>query len=530
MFYIWLVQTPLIMKKIYAFLAFLTLCFGGIAQADYQYLEFNNVNALLSNGGVFFNDTEMSNPGYEVPMGSGNHGIYSMSFWFGGEDVGGQMKLAATTYEQEGDFFPGALTVDGSANLPIAEEATKQIYSISQAQIDFHIANYDEIGYEMVSVIENWPAHGDPAYDLAYYLAPFQDVDGDGTYDPSSGDYPLIKGAQAVYMIMNDKGEIHASGGDPIGLEMHLLFYQYAADDFLNNTTYLNMRIINRGTQTLYNFYSACYVDGDLGGSSDDYVGFNEDADVMYCYNGTNGDTDYGENPPAIGVALLNRDVSKFASIGDSPGAMGLPSIASDYYNYMNGRWLNGASFTYGGNGFGGEVEADFLYDGLPNTDSWNETTEENIPGERKMMMSNQHDGGVFSPNMELCYDYAIVYSREGDHLENAANVIDLATYARDYYLVDGESYCNNVVLGVEENQSDVDFNIYPNPSNGTFNILAQGEFSAAIYTLDGRQVYQSTQLSGNVIIKTDFENGTYLMVLQDSNEKRTSQLIVINQ
>ncbi|MBL4661982.1 MAG: hypothetical protein JKY22_00075, partial [Flavobacteriaceae bacterium] len=168
------------MKNLYIMFSFIAFSFTGFSQLEYQTLDFNNVNALLSNGGVFFNNTDFAAPAYELPKGSGNHGIYAMSFWFGGEDINGQRKIAATTYEQEGDFFPGALTKSGDATLPLAEVPTKQIYVVSQAQIDYHIANYDEVGYEMPTVIEEWPAHGDPSYDLAFYLAPFQDVDGDG--------------------------------------------------------------------------------------------------------------------------------------------------------------------------------------------------------------------------------------------------------------------------------------------------------------------------------------------------------------
>lgn len=499
----------------------------GICQLEYQALNFNNVNALLSNGGVFFNDTDDAAPGYEMPKGSGNHGIYAMSFWFGGEDVNGQLKLAATTYTQEGDFFPGALTVSGDASSPEAEEASKQIYLISQAQIDYHIANYDEVGYDMPAVIEDWPAHGDPSFDLAFYLAPFEDVDGDGIYDPTFGDFPIIKGDQAVYMILNDKGGIHASGSDPIGMEMHLLFYQYVGGDYLDNTTFLNMRIINRGSQTLFDFHSACFVDGDLGDSSDDYVGFNEGDNVMYCYNGSNFDADYGENPPAIGVALLNREVNKFAPVGGELDATGMPITPSDYYNYMSGRWLDGTSFTDGGTGYGGDVEVDFIYDGLPYGGGWTETTVGNPPGERRMMMSNQHFGGVFAPNTELCYDYAIVSNQASNFLSNAVNVINMAEYAKTHYLTDGEAYCNNIVLGIDEKAAKLSFDIYPNPSNGTFTIQADGIYTATIYTLEGRQVYQSANLNGNQFIQPGVSSGIYIVKILQNDKIYQSKLIV---
>jgi hypothetical protein len=146
------------------------------------------------------------------------------------------------------------------------------------------------------------------------------------------------------------------------------------------------------------------------------------------------------------------------------------------------------------------------------------------------MMMSNQHFGGVFSPNMELCYDYAIVYSREGDHLENAARVVELAEDAKAYYLMDGEPYCNNIVLGLDESKEETEFSVYPNPSSGIFTIQAEGAYIATIYTIDGRQVYQSQQLSGSSIINTEVENGTYLVIIKRDNEEIFNQLIVINQ
>lgn len=517
------------MKK--SFLIFTSILIQAFSygQVEYNYLDFNNVGALLSNGGVFFNNVGTGTPGYELPIGSGNHPLYDMSFWFGGEDINGQLKIAGTTYTQQSDFFPGALTVSGTATSPASEVPSKQIYLVYQSQIDYHIANYDEVGYVMPADIANWPAHGEVAYDLDFYLAPFQDVDGNGIYEPAAGDYPIIRGDRAAYLIMNDKGGVHASGGDPIGIEIHCLFYQYASDDFLDNTTYLNMRVINRSTQTLYNFRSACFVDGDLGQSTDDYVGFNSAANVMYCYNGSNYDADYGLNPPAIGVTLLNADVSKFAAISTGVGVTGLPVSAADYYNYMNGKWLDGSPFTFGGNGYGGAVETDFVYDGLPTTDSWNELSEENVPGERRMMMSNQISGGVLRPNDEICYDYAIVYSADGDYLENVENVVNNAQDARSFYEGIDEPYCNAAFSGLDENEISQYVSIYPNPSNGTFTIDLKGNFDLQLYTIDGRNVFNQSNVNGKSPLHLDLSNGTYLMKITQNNIVYQSKIVIHN-
>ena len=44
--------------------------------------------------------------------------------------------------------------------------------------------------YETPEVITNWPASHFDFDGTNEYLAPFQDVNGDGLYDPTAGDYP----------------------------------------------------------------------------------------------------------------------------------------------------------------------------------------------------------------------------------------------------------------------------------------------------------------------------------------------------
>ena len=110
------------------------------------------------------------------------------------------------------------------------------------------LSNCDENGvpdpsYEIPSIIKNWPATraDDDPENIAYYLAPFYDKDGDGEYNPSNGDYPyydidnelchtkiptmeeevhgtmhgsiladqVLKGDQTLWWIFNDKGASH---------------------------------------------------------------------------------------------------------------------------------------------------------------------------------------------------------------------------------------------------------------------------------------------------------------------------------
>ena len=246
---------------------------SSLSQVSTQSLDYNNVSAMVTDGGFFFNNPANNAPGYEVPSGSGLNTIYSGAFWFGGKDANGQLRLAAPDINgTTSDMWPGALSL-GTA-LPVLPNPLGQtLWAVTKAEVDNHIANYNQPGYVVPSSILNWPANGDISLGLSYFLAPFVDVNFDNVYNPLDGDYPCIKGDKAIYTIMNDKQDLHGSGGAPIGLEVHYMFYQFETNDYLDNTTFIDVNIYNRGTQTLYDFKSSFVMDGDLGNATDDYIG-----------------------------------------------------------------------------------------------------------------------------------------------------------------------------------------------------------------------------------------------------------------
>ena len=80
-------------------------CSPGTAKTD---LDVNNIRAKILTGGDMWWDFISAK--YEVPKGSGDYSIFSGSLWIGGLDAGGQLKVAAQTYRQNGnDFWPGPL-------------------------------------------------------------------------------------------------------------------------------------------------------------------------------------------------------------------------------------------------------------------------------------------------------------------------------------------------------------------------------------------------------------------------------------
>lgn len=321
---------------------------GCTPSSTFAWLNINNARVRVNAGGDMWWDLPGgSGAKYYIPANGSATSLYAGSLWIAGMDINNQLKCAAVRFRQVGnDFWTGPLTIDGTASIDAATcMEYDKMYNITRAEVDDFLANCDEngipeAGYEIPANILNWPAHGDPARGMSYYLAPFYDNDGDGTYDPTQGDYPyyditnelchtqtptmeemyagtvhgsilsdqVIKGDQTIWWVFNDKGNSHTeTGGSAIGMEIRAQAFAFATNDEINNMTFYSYEIINRSTYTLTNTYFSPWTDVDLGYAKDDYVGCDVSRGLGYGYNGAaidgNGETEaYGANPPAVGV------------------------------------------------------------------------------------------------------------------------------------------------------------------------------------------------------------------------------------
>ena len=305
-------------------------------------LNFNNVSARIENGGVLWMNRSNSTPDYEVPKGSGKNAIFAGGLWLGGLSPNGTLKLAGVTFRADGDnFWPGPLTLDGTASVD-ASICNKydRLYSAFKSDAQRHQAYFQAVenntvdiqfpdGYSRPSYFDEWPSdERNAGYDPI--LAPFVDFPSDGNtegvYEPELGDYPgydlsgevncrnatrdvPLFGDTTIFWIMNDKGNIHQDPeAEPIGMEIRAQAFAFADEGPINNMTFYNYVLINRGGQTLQNTYFGQYMDVDLGFPADDYVGCDVQRGLGFVYNGdeddnvTGGSPGYGLNPPALGV------------------------------------------------------------------------------------------------------------------------------------------------------------------------------------------------------------------------------------
>jgi len=372
------------------------------AGSAYKYLDLNNVRTLIYSygNGWFLEDAE-----YEIPKGSRKMSMFSFSLWIGGIDINNNLKLAAYRYGQgpstatahtKNDFWPGPLTIDGTAAIE-ADVCARydHLYPISRVEVQEFLAwwaSKDEYpDYQIPRSILEWPAHGDRAKGQAYYLAPFFDEDGDGFYDPNNGDYPyydlgnklcptnlkpgerlarahlrngepddtlgilvdqVIKGDQTLWSVYNDKGNYHSeTEGEPIGMEIRAQYFSFATNDEINDMTFYSYEVINRSTYTLTGTYFSQWVDPDLGYAWDDYVGCDVDRGLGYCYNGkpidgTGQIEAYGTHPPAVGVDFFQGPYMD-PDQRDNPRFTGDCSILTSQYP-LDQMAINGAPSGYG--------------------------------------------------------------------------------------------------------------------------------------------------------------------------------------
>lgn len=516
------------MKKIYITLVSLASIPVSVNAQVYSTATFsgNNIEAAVNNGGVFFNDEINQSPAYEYPKGSGNHLVYANSFWFGAEDNFGNKKLAAQLYSMGDDLFPGGLK-PLSANTSSGDFNNNEIYQVSKSEIDNHILNYSNSGYVVPTSIENWPAHGDYSAGYDFYSAPFVDVNYDGIYDPLDGDYPKIRGDYATYMILNDKMNVHASGGEPMGIECHFMFYQYETSDYLNNTVFLNLKVINRSTAPYAQFKVGTFLDPEIGNGADDAVGCDTNRRVMYAYNFNNNDDVYGANPPAIGVVNLNQSMDVFGRFNDDISAMTLPTTVADYQNFLDGKWKDGTPFTEGGNGYGGSQTTKYLFSGNPNNPiEWSEVEVGTASNESRMFMVA--DVGPLLFEEEICLDYAFVVGDGGNHIENVNNLLAVANDAQNFFNAQEDFVCEYYEDALKvETYGLISPSVYPNPSNGELTIDFKGEYRVEIHALDGRMVYQQSNLQNAQKLNASIDAGSYILSVIQNEQRYTTQIIV---
>lgn len=396
-------------------------CANATAQTD---MSINNVRARLMTGGDVWWDLQDGK--YIVPKvepGSGAlevSSIFAGAVWLGGFDPVGNLKVAAQTYRSQtrNDYWPGPLDEEGQTE---RAECIKwdRFFKVLGSNITAHIRAFNEAeesgaAYDPDVIpldVLGWPSSGNPyfrdihGFDLpetTQGLAGYYDADGNGIYDPTGGDYPIIeiRGCpdpqypdEMIFWIYNDNGGVHTrSNGFPIQMEVQVQSFAYATNDEINDMTFQRYKLINRATQDITETYFAMWVDPDLGCYADDYIGCDTLRSMMVVYNedavdglsgcDCAGVPTYCTNVPILGVDYFRGPIdpddtikvfdpitedsvwvaqeigmSSFVyhnnpGIGNPPPPTTDPNTATEFYRYLSGFWRDGTPITFGSDGY----------------------------------------------------------------------------------------------------------------------------------------------------------------------------------
>ena len=127
-------------------------------------------------------------------------------------------------------------------------------------------------------------------------------------------------------------------------------------------------------------------------------------------------------------------------------------------------------------------------------------------------------------------------YRYDLSSLQNESNIIFRFVFATDQAanqegaVIDNFTIDGTAILAVENYEQNT-FNIYPNPSNGTFNIHRKGneEMQVSIYDITGKLIYKKSEILDNhyQLKLNQVEKGIYFLKINVGNSQVAKRLIL---
>jgi hypothetical protein len=561
------------MKKINFTFSLLLLSLFGFGQFT---VETEVIRARVEQDGLLFNNGQNFEGAFEAPINSGLSTFYSYNFWVSG-------LLDGTPYFYGTKFLQLS---DGKRYGPIMNpefydtepEIWDRVWHLTREEIDFHIENYNDPGYEMPEVIENWPAQGDVSKGQAAYLAPFIDANSNGNYEPELGDYPEVLGDETIYVIYN--GERNNDVPEKMGIETHVMAYVFNCEDFIaSSAVFTYVKHINRSGNDYENTYLGFFSDFDIGDPADDMARTDVERSTVYGINGDSFDESsfagpgYGEYLPAQGVTILrgvkqdddgidnNVGIAENESVngmgyGDgisdneyrgldfslmvrnSGGPTGDPSIAIQFYNSMQGVWRDLNPQTYGGNGYNSSSvlsrysysENDPLNYGTHGvgTDSleWGDP----LPSDIRMIGSS----GPFTFESGTSRDMYLAYTFAREGIGSDTSIAFMKSYIDEYlmYYQSGLEFCGSpIYLGISDQKpGKTSISVYPNPFTNEISFNYKGNDPNAfvtIYNMMGQEVFNQQAINGLNTLNLDRVSGSAFILKLSDNKSISTQKII---
>jgi hypothetical protein len=569
------------MKTLMLLISLCSIVYGqSLAPVQNIFMQGNNINAVFRTDGYFNYD--------KVTFSSGIAGliwpatspmrmtaIFATGIWIGAK-AGPQreLRLAASTYNSH--YSPGNIPVIGQ--VPPSSVCTDPSWrgyyvhlndlSLFNGGTRFKSAAGRQYTFNYDSW-SSWPVEKG---------APYVEVNGIPGYQPAwDGDRPGIGNGMAarpeeilfmVYMdYTNCTDSIHTSelslpgGTPPLGVEIQQIVFNFNCFP-LRDMYFVKYRIINKSSLVWDSTFVGICSDSDLGDASDDASGCDTLRNLGFTHNHDNNDPQYGPNPPAVGIRLLQSPLRYTGSINDTAklpydtltgykhigmtthnsfknnGCYSDPNTGIEAYNFLNGFDNCGNPMI---NGVTGQITK-FRYSGNAcQRTGWNDS----FPADKKNFIGS----GPFvmnSGDTQIVMTSFMITRDGGNNLQNVCALQTLSDSALANYFND---FRTCTPIGIEPISAEIPqkFELaqnYPNPFNPVTKIrfhipLSRGVSEGRgvllkIYDVLGKEiaVLVNEQLKPGIYeIDWNAENlpsGVYFYSLITNEFTQTKKMVVI--
>ena len=474
----------------------------------------------------------------------------------GGYDPGGNLHVLGGMDSSE-DFCVGIV----DAETGLADTSTcdyfNRTWTVTNTEIQNHIQDFADNGVidNPQAAILNWPGRGGdalpPTVRFLRKYAPFWDANGNGIYEPMSGEFSCVESRintplipdDITYWVMNTG---KPSGGNYIFFEIDItLFTKKIIPLEERGTIFTDIRLTNRSVEDFDSTFLTLEIEPRLGCGENDFFTTFQKPDSVHLYSASFDATAGGDclcdeggygfctEFPAIEIGLpigfvlpatasqsgVDSFYSSFDHIGYSygpgnslPSGMQHPTTPQEHYNYLSGSWRDGSPFTFGGTGFQTDTVVDWMFTGNPNIDtSWNIPASGLTGDDYRLYVSTS--AGRFRPGTAKRATYSINYD-----LSSSGNIeftyFDSLYFAGQEYLWDGDVLYSNVkspVFSLEELPA-----VYPNPTSDEIRFRGTTDeiFQYELYRISGEKIRMGI---GKRIERGILPAGMYFLRLTDS-------------
>lgn len=436
------------MKNIYlALFLFLTVYIQSQGQQDNfksEYLETDKFKYGVSNIGLTRSGHAENNVYFQYEeevsrISGGTSGICLAT-----ETTEGEMRAAISylAFDQFTEFAPGI--IDRDSNEPIIDNPyfdqiwKVEIHEIVQFQNDF--ANGNITTDIIPNSILQWPAKGNPYLpntEIDFDLAPFNDLDNNGMYDPLLGDYPIALEEWPNFtpseftftVVVEETSDVTFT--PKLNVEVQQISYVINCKESpLSQGVNYRWKVTNLNDEAYEKLYLGVLDYPDMGCPYYNYTGTHLPTNSVYYYNNRSFDTDCNPSNKREIIECnistshqLNNTILGFPYNNDPYGS----GIYTNLLNHFKSIWGDGTPLTFGGDGYNpaSTDSVNYIFTDFPETNGGWGFDNATLTGDQSSTMLSGYDMESIDVGESKIFDFSkYIYISESE---------DISQYFVDY-------------------------------------------------------------------------------------------------